>query len=75
MKVAAVKFRWSDKVYDYLIPDDLSVAAGQAVIVETRNGETKAEIVEIKAESEAATKSILRIAEAKKEEKAEDGDG
>jgi len=63
--VAAVRFRWSDKTYDYFVPDGITPAVGQEVVVETRNGETKATIVEIKPASEAATKTILRVSEAK----------
>lgn len=68
MTFAAVRFRFSDKTYDYRVPDGLSVTPGQQVFVETRNGESKAEIVEIKSESEAATKSILRVVEKKEDE-------
>ena len=63
--VAAVKFKWQkdDKTYDYFIPAGLEVAPGDKVIVETKRGETKVEIVEIKAHSDQATKSIVRKAD------------
>ncbi|MEJ8571283.1 hypothetical protein [Microbaculum marinum] len=60
-RVAAVKFKWSDKTYDYFAP--FPVEVGQKVIVETRRGETTVEIVEIKNGSDRAEKFLLRIAE------------
>jgi primosomal protein N' len=73
--VASVRFLWSDKTYDYFIPTGLEVDVGQKVIVQSRNGEAEVEVVEIKAESDLAEKSILRIAEAKKENAEADDDG
>lgn len=67
-KIAAVKFGFSDRTYDYLLPDDLDVEPGAKVIVETRRGEATVEVVEIKAESDRAEKFILRIAEPKPEQ-------
>jgi hypothetical protein len=67
LAVAAVKFKWQkgddQKTYDYLIPHWLELAVGDKVMVETKRGETEVEVVEIKAESEMASKLILRRAE------------
>lgn len=67
LAVAAVKFKWQkgddQKTYDYLIPHGLELAAGDKVMVETKRGETEVEVVEIKAESEMASKPILRRAD------------
>jgi primosomal protein N' len=51
--VVAVKFKYGDKTYDYWC--SIPVEKGQRVYVPTaRGGETKAEVVEIKASSERA---------------------
>jgi hypothetical protein len=49
------------KSYDYLSP--FPVEVGQLVVVSTKRGEATVEVVAVKAESEVATKSILRVAE------------
>lgn len=67
-KIAAVKFGFSDKTYDYLVPDGLDVELGAKVIVETKRGEATVEVVEIKTESDRAEKFILRAAEPKPEQ-------
>lgn len=59
--VVAVKFKFGDKTYDYFA--NFPVEIGQHVYVPTAKGETKAEIVEIKIESERVEKSILRLVE------------
>lgn len=61
--VAACKFKWSKdgQTYDYLIPPDLILKAGDKVIVETRRGEATVEVVEIKDESDKATAFIVRL--------------
>lgn len=65
--VAAVKFKWQkgddQKTYDYLVPHGLELAPGDKVMVETKRGETEVTVVEIKAESEMASKPILRRAD------------
>lgn len=65
LTVAAVKFKWQkdDKTYDYLVPPHLTVNVGDRVYVETKRGETKVEVMEIKTESEKASASILRLVE------------
>lgn len=64
---AAVKFKWQKgddaKTYDYQVPAGLELAPGDRVLVETKRGETEVTVVEIKAESEMASKPILRRAE------------
>jgi len=62
---AAVKFKWQkdEKTYDYWVPEGFEVRPGDKVVVETKRGETVVEVVAIKADSEMAEKSILRIAE------------
>ena len=71
-RYAAVKFKWQkdDRTYDYQIPEDLEVAPGDKVIVETKRGETEVEVVAVKDQSELASKPILRRAEAKAAEAA-----
>lgn len=59
--IVAVKFKWGDALYDYYA--DFPVEVGQRVYVPTKKGETKAEIVEIRTESEKVEKSILRLVE------------
>jgi cell fate regulator YaaT (PSP1 superfamily) len=61
--VAAIKFKWQkdEKTYDYFIPADLTVAIGDKVVVETTRGETTVEVMNIKAGSDKAQKSILRV--------------
>ncbi|ULJ73637.1 hypothetical protein [Rhizobium gallicum] len=65
--VAAIKFKWQKegdaKTYDYFVPQGLELAPGDKVMVETKRGETEVEVVEIKAESEMASKPILRRAD------------
>lgn len=64
MKYASVSFKWNkEKTFDYLIPHGLELAVGDKVMVETKRGETEVEVVEIKAESEMASKLILRRAD------------
>ncbi|WP_051903706.1 hypothetical protein [Neorhizobium vignae] len=67
LAVAAVKFKWQKgedtRTYDYFVPHGLDLAAGDKVMVETKRGETEVEVVEIKAESEMASKLILRRAD------------
>lgn len=67
MTYASVKFQWQKdgKTYDYIIPDGMSVAPGDKVIVETRRGETEVEVVAVKDESEMASAYIVRKAEPK----------
>jgi primosomal protein N' len=68
--VAAVRFKWQKgedtKTYDYFVPAGLELSAGDKVVVETKRGETETEVevVEIKAESDKAEKTIIRRAEA-----------
>jgi hypothetical protein len=57
--IVAVKFGFGDKNYDYF--SDFPIELGQKVYVETKRGETKAQIVEIKSESDAAEKMVLRF--------------
>ncbi|MER8925829.1 hypothetical protein [Mesorhizobium sp. M0859] len=61
--IVAVKFGFSDKTYDYLVPEGLEVEPGMKVFVATKRGEAKVEIFEIKTESDKASASILRIVE------------
>jgi cell fate regulator YaaT (PSP1 superfamily) len=63
--VAAVKFKWQkdEKTYDYFIPTTLTVNVGDKVVVETKRGETKVEVMEIKSSSDKAQKAILRVVE------------
>ncbi|TBE69189.1 hypothetical protein ELH00_16515 [Rhizobium ruizarguesonis] len=65
--VAAIKFKWQKgedtKTYDYFVPVGLELSPGDEVVVETKRGETEVEVVEIKAESEMASKPILRRVE------------
>lgn len=56
--IVAVKFGFSDKTYDYFA--DFPVELSQKVFVETKRGEAKVQIVEVKTDSEAAEKAILR---------------
>lgn len=67
LAVAAVRFKWQkgedQKTYDYLVPHGLELSPGDKVMVETKRGETEVEVVEIKAESEMASKPILRRAD------------
>jgi hypothetical protein len=64
---AAVKFKWQKgddaKTYDYAVPAGLELALGDKVMVETKRGETEVTVVELKAESEMASKPILRRVE------------
>lgn len=65
--VAAVRFKWQKgedtKTYDYFVPAGLELAPGDKVMVETKRGETEVEVVEIKAESDKAEKTIIRRAD------------
>lgn len=63
--VAAIKFKWQkdEKTYDYFIPAGLDLSPGDKVVVETKRGETEVEVVEIKAGSDKAEKSVLRRVE------------
>lgn len=67
LAVAAVRFKWQKgedtKTYDYLVPHGLELAPGDKVMVETKRGETEVTVVEIKAESEMASKPVLRRAD------------
>lgn len=67
LAVAAARFKWQKgedtKTYDYLVPHGLELAPGDKVMVETKRGETEVTVVEIKAESEMASKPILRRAD------------
>ena len=67
LAVAAVKFKWQKgedtRTYDYFVPTGLELVPGDKVLVETKKGETEVEVVEIKAESERAAKTILRRAD------------
>lgn len=67
LAVAAVKFKWQkgddQKTYDYLVPHGLELAPGDRAMVETKRGEAEVIVVEIKAESEMASKPILRRAD------------
>ena len=67
LAVAAVRFKWQkgedQKTYDYLVPHGLDLAVGDKVMVATKRGETEVEVVEVKAESEMASKPILRRAD------------
>jgi hypothetical protein len=60
-KVVSVKFKWGDGTYDYFC--DFPVSVGDKVVVETKRGEATVEVVEIKGESDKATKPVLRHAE------------
>ncbi|TLX12102.1 hypothetical protein [Rhizobium sp. MHM7A] len=66
--VAAVRFKWQNgedtKTYDYFVPVGLELSPGEKVIVETKRGETEVDVVEIKAESEKAEKTVIRRVEA-----------
>jgi hypothetical protein len=64
--VVAVKFGFSDKTYDYFA--DFPVEVGQKVVVPTKRGEAKVEIMAIKTESERAEMAILRIVETEQTE-------
>lgn len=69
----AVSFRGSAKTYDYLIPDGVTVMAGDTVVVATRNGEAKVTVVTVKSHSDDATAPFLRVFEEEKDdEEAED---
>lgn len=65
--VAAVRFKWQkgedQKTYDYLVPHGLELSPGDKVMVETKHGQTEVTVVEIKAESEMASKPVLRRAD------------
>lgn len=67
LAVAAVKFKWQKgedtRTYDYFVPAGLELAPGDKVLVETKKGETEVEVVEVKAKSELAAKTILRRAD------------
>lgn len=67
LAVAAVKFKWQKgedtRTYDHFVPTGLELATGDKVLVETKKGETEVEVVEIKAGSELAAKTILRRAD------------
>ncbi|MER8959347.1 hypothetical protein [Mesorhizobium sp. M0701] len=69
--IVAVKFGFSDKTYDYLVPEGLEVEPGTKVFVATKRGEAKVEIFEIKTESDKASASILRIVESEIQPKPE----
>lgn len=59
--VVTVRFPPSVREYDYFC--NFPVAQGQNVVVETRRGEATVQVLEVKATSERAEKSILRLAE------------
>lgn len=65
--VAAVRFKWQKgedtKTYDYFVPAGLELAPGDRVVVETKRGETEVEVVEVKAASDKAEKTIIRRAD------------
>jgi hypothetical protein len=65
--VAAVKFKWQKgedtKTYDYFVPAGLELSAGDKVLVQAKRGETEVEVVEIKAASDKAEKTIIRRAD------------
>lgn len=61
MKVAAVAFSGSRQTYDYLCPFDVN--PGDEVIVQTKRGEAKVLVMEIKDSSDRATAEIKRIAD------------
>lgn len=63
LPVAAVKFKWQkdDKTYDYFIPEGMTVNVGDKVVVETTRGETKVEVMAIKAGPDMAQKKIVRV--------------
>ena len=68
--IAACAFKWNpSKTYDYLCK--FPVAAGDKVIVETRNGDTVVEVMEIKESSDVAEKFLKGFAPKSDEE---DGD-
>jgi primosomal protein N' len=63
--VVAVKFKSGDKTYDFFA--EVKVEVGQRVWVPMKNGgKTKAEVVEIKAESDKAQHAILGVVEEEK---------
>lgn len=78
---AAVHFKWQkegdERHYDYIVPDGLTVAADDKVIVNTLHGETVVQVVDVKFASDKATASILRIAPVEPDRLAgeEGGDG
>lgn len=59
MKVVAVAFSGSHQTYDYLCP--FSVKVGDEVIVETRRGEAKVLVMEVKDHSDKATAQVKRV--------------
>jgi hypothetical protein len=61
VKVASVLFSNSQNRYDYLCPFD--VKPGDEVIVDTRRGEAKVIVAEIKDHSDRATAQIKRLAD------------
>lgn len=63
MKAVSVIFSGSQNRYDYLCPFDVSV--GDEVIVETKRGEVRVIVAEVKDHSDRATASIKRMADPK----------
>lgn len=65
LAVAAIKFKWQkdEKTYDYFIPAGLELSPGDKAVVATARGETEVTVVEIKAASDKAEKSVLRRVE------------
>lgn len=65
LSVAAIKFKWQkdEKTYDYFVPEGLTLAPGDNVMVETKRGETEVTVMAIKNESDMAEKKILRRAD------------
>lgn len=61
MKVAAVAFSGSRQTYDYLCPFDVN--PGDEVIVQTKRGEAKVLVIEVKDNSDKATATVKRLAD------------
>lgn len=60
-QAVSIKFGWGEGTYDYWC--DEPVKPGDKVIVETKRGEAKVTVVEVKQGSDKATKSVLRRVE------------
>lgn len=60
--VASIRFPWSptSATYDYLIPEDITLSAGDKAVVRTKRGEADVEVVEVKETSDKATAWIVR---------------